>query len=202
VDLSFSNMARGGTWGNGEFQVGDERFGLFIHMPFARVSGTITVDGRATEVSGVAYMDHTYQTGSPTEVLSSVLRYVSYDGSTIEAANLALPGEDYEQQVVGYGLRRAGGQTRLLKPAGLRIVSTRPALGAELPRQAVVTYEGGRETIFSRTNDRQQFATLEELGGLTRTLARQFLGGEAIVARGLGSLGSGARAYYELVGLK
>ncbi|MEM6782782.1 MAG: hypothetical protein AAF624_03500 [Bacteroidota bacterium] len=200
VELSFSNMARGLTWGDGEFQVGDERFGLFIHMPFARVSGTISIDGRATEVSGVAYMDHTYQTGSPTDVLRTAVRYTSYDGNTIEAAYLALPAGG--EQIVGYGLRREGGQTRLLKPTGLRIVSTRAALGADLPRQAVISYEGGQETIFSRSQDRQQFATLEELGGLARTMARQFLGGEAVVARGAGSLGSGARAYYELVGLK
>ncbi|MEM8599753.1 MAG: hypothetical protein AAGF99_07525 [Bacteroidota bacterium] len=200
VELAFSNMARGLTWGDGEFQVGDERFGLFVHIPFAQVSGTITVDGRPREVRGVGYMDHTYQTGSPTEVVRTAIRYTSYDGNAIEAAYLALP--ERGTQVVGYGLLRQGGQTRLLKPTGLRIVSTRPALEAALPRQAVITYEGGQETIFSRTQDRQQFATLEELGGLTRTMARQFLGGEAVVARGVGTLGSGARAYYELVGVK
>ncbi|MEM8556561.1 MAG: hypothetical protein AAGG50_01850 [Bacteroidota bacterium] len=201
VDLSFASMARGVTWGDGEFRVGDERFGLFVHVPFARVSGAITVDGTTTSVSGVAYMDHTYQTGSP-KTLASAIRYVSYDGDTIEAANLALPGDGFERQVLGYGLLREGGQTRLLKPTDLRVVSTRPALGADLPRQTLVTYQGGRETVLSRSQDRQQIATLEELGGIARTLARQFLGGEAIIARGVGTLGSGARAYYELVGVK
>ncbi|MDX1530884.1 MAG: hypothetical protein R3362_05100 [Rhodothermales bacterium] len=197
VDLRFSDIAPGMTWGDGVFAFGGEEVGLFVHVPYARVSGTITINGRAKRVSGTAYMDHIFQTAFPPRLVDFAFRYVSH-GPEREVGYLLLPDARFEQQPVGFGLRQRGGRWQLLKPAQVQVVSSRAALGVAVPQQVDLAYDAGR-TILNRRGDRIQFSAFEELGGLQRTVARQYVGGEVFGFRGQGTTNNRRPFAYDFI---
>ncbi len=186
VDLELTDIAEGMTWGDGVFRLGDHEMGLFIHIPYARVAGTITINGEEKRVRGTAYMDHTYQTEFAPKLISHAFRYVHH-GDEPEVALLISPRGGFEQRTLGFGLRREGGRFRLVRPSSIEVVSTRRALGVAVPRQVAVRFEGSDDpTILNREADRMQFSALEELGGLRKSLARRYIGGEVFGFRGRG----------------
>jgi hypothetical protein len=186
VDLTLTDIASGFTWGDGVFRLGSHRIGMYVHIPYARVSGTITIGGTTRRVSGTAYMDHTYQTDFAPRLVRSTFRYIQH-GSTPEVGYFILPASRYEDRVVGFGGRREGGRFTLQRPAGVEVISTRPAQGVEVPNQLAVRFEGGAQTILNRTRDAQAFSVLEELSNIQRGVVRRFVGGEALVFRGEGT---------------
>jgi hypothetical protein len=199
VDLTFTDMAEGVTWGDGEFRLGSETLRLYIHIPHARVSGTISVNGERRDVRGTAYMDHTSQTAYAPRLLRAAFRMVRHSGSGWEVGHYFLPDGRYEDRPVGFGVRRAGGQTALLRPEVVEVVNSRRSLGIEVPGQIRFAFTDGTQTILTRRNDRQAFAVLEELSALERAVVRRFIGGEAVYFRGNGMLGSGQSAAYDFL---
>lgn len=199
VDLTFSDMAEGVTWGDGEFRLGSETLGLYIHIPHARVTGTVAVNGERRNVRGTAYMDHTYQTTYAPRLLRAAFRMVRHSGSGWEVGHYFLPGARYDDRAVGFGVRRAEGRTTLLRPDVVEVVNSRRRLGTEVPGQIRFAFTDGTQTILTRRNDRQAFAVLEELSALERAVVRRFIGGEAVYFRGNGQLGSGQSAAYDFL---
>ena len=202
VDLTFSDMVAGVTWGDGVFTLGGERLGMYVHIPYARVSGTVALNGVRKQVRGTAYMDHTFQTAYAPRLVRSAYRFARHTGTGWEAGYFILPNDRYEDRVVGFGLRRQGGQAELLKPSALEIPATRRKLGVAVPQQLVVHFEGGRRTILSRRGDRQAFSALQDLGGLARAVVTRFIGGEVVYFRGTGTVGSGERAAFDFLLVK
>lgn len=201
VALMFSDIAPGLTWGDGVFRLGSERIGMFLHIPYARVSGTITIDGATKRVSGTAYMDHTFQTNFAPKIVRNTYRYVQH-GDAMEVGYLIAPHERFEDRVIGLGAVREGGRFRLRKPEAVEVVSARRALGAEVPRQLAVRFEGGGQTILNRERDQQAFSALEELSGLQKAVVKRFIGGEVTVFRGRGTTNRGGRVVYDYLVVK
>ena len=196
VDLQLSNIAAGLTWGDGLFHLGNERIGMFIHIPYARVAGTITIGGVTKRVSGTAYMDHTFQSDFATKLVRSAYRYVQHDG-TMEVGYFIAPAARYEDRVIGLAAVRRDGRFHLRKPETLQVVSTRPALGVQVPRQLAVHYAGGGQTIVNRERDEQAFSALEELGTIQKAVVTRYIGGEAVVFRGRGTTNRRGRIAYD-----
>ncbi len=201
VDLSFSDIAAGLTWGDGVFRLGDERVGMFLHIPYARVSGTVTVDGRTEQVSGTATMDHTFQTNFAPKLIRSAYRYVQHSDDA-QVGYFIRPADRFEDRVIGLAAVRENGRFRLRRPESLQIVSTRRAQGAEVPRQLAVQYVGGGQTILNRERDQQTFSVFDELSGLQKTLARRYVGGEVVVFRGRGTTNQRGRIVYDYLVVK
>lgn len=198
LDLTMTDIAPGLTWGDGVFHLGSEKLGVYIHIPYARVSGTITVDGETKRVSGTAYMDHTYQTDFAPKLVKSAYRLIEH-GANPAVGFFVIPADQYEDRVVGVGASRQGGRFQLQKPQALDVISTRNASGAKFPRQFTVRSEGGKQTIFNRERDTQTFAVLEDLGGLVKSFASSYIGGEPVVARGRGTTNGNRSFAYDIL---
>lgn len=201
ADLTLSDLASGLTWGNGLFRLGSEQIGMFIHIPYARVAGTITIDGVTKRVSGTAYMDHTFQSDFATKLVRSAYRYVQH-GGTMEVGYVIAPAARYEDRVIGLAAVREGGRFRLRKPETLQVVSTRPALGVEVPKQLAVRYAGGGQTIINRERDQQSFSVFGELGAIQKAVVTTYVGGEAVVFRGQGTTNRRRRVVYDYLIVK
>lgn len=201
ADLSFSSIAAGLTWGDGVFHLGGERIGMFLHIPYARVSGTVTIDGRTEQVAGTATMDHTFQTNFAPKLVRGAYRYIQHEGD-LQVGYFIRPASRFEDRVVGLAAVREGGRFRLRRPESLEVVSTRRAQGAEVPQQLAVRYVGGGQTILNRERDQQSFSVFDELSGLQKTVARQYVGGEVIVFRGRGTTNKRGRIVYDYLVVK
>ncbi len=201
VNLTLSNIATGLTWGDGVFHLGSQQIGVFIHIPYARVAGTVTIDGMTKQVSGTAYMDHTFQSDFATKLVRSAYRYVQHSGD-MEVGYFIAPASRYENQVVGFAAVRQGGRFQLRKPESLQVVSTRQALGVGVPNQLAVRYAGGGQTIINRERDQQTFSALDELGGIQKTVAKRYIGGEVVVFRGRGTTNQRNRLVYDYLIVK
>lgn len=201
LDLTFSEIAPGLTWGDGVFRLGRERIGMFIHIPYARVEGAVRVGDVTKRVSGTAYMDHTFQTDYASRLVRSAFRYVQHGGGA-EAGTLLLPASGFEDRPIGFAAVREGGRFRLRTPEAVEVVSARRALGVEVPRQLLVRFEGGGQTILNREADQQAFSSLEELGGLQRAVVRRLLGGEPLAFRGRGTTNRGRPFAYDFLVVK
>jgi hypothetical protein len=196
VDLRFSDIASGLTWGDGVFHLGDQQVGMFIHIPYARVRGTVSIDGVEKQVSGTAYMDHTFQSDFATKLVRSAFRYVQHDG-TPEVGYFIAPSSRYEDRIVGLAAVREQGGFRLRKPDAVRVVSARPGLGVDVPKQLLVEYGDGGQTILNRDRDQQSFSALDELGSIQKAIVKRYIGGEVVVFRGWGTTNQRGRIAYD-----
>lgn len=201
VALTLTDIARGLTWGNGVFKLGNEKLGMFIHIPYARVNGTVTIGGVTKQVSGTAYMDHTFQTEFAPKIVRESYRYVQHTGS-MEVGYFVTPHARYNERVVGIGAVKERGRFRLRKPEKIHVVSQRPALGADVANQLLIQYEGGGQTILNRDRDAQRFSVLDQLSGLQRAVVKRYIGGEAAVFRGRGVTNQRSRFAYDFMVIK
>src|SRR5690625_5710586 len=55
IDLSMHNIQHGIKWDDGIYLIGDEKVGIYTHIPYASVSGYVSVDGHRQEVSGSVF---------------------------------------------------------------------------------------------------------------------------------------------------
>lgn len=199
VDLTFSDMTPGLTWGDGAFRLGGETLSLFVHIPRARVTGTVAINGERRVVRGTGYMDHVVQTTFAPRLLRGAFRVVQHEGMRWEVAHVFLPAARFEDRPLGFGVRGDAGRTTLLRPRAVEVVHTRRTLGADVPGQLRLVFEDGSETILTRRTDRQAFSALGELSAIERAVVRRVVGGEAVHVRGTGAVGGGGRAAFEFV---
>lgn len=196
VDLTFSDIVPGLTWGDGVFRLGSQQIGMFIHIPYARVTGSVTINGVTKRVSGTAYMDHTFQSDFATKLVRSAYRYIQHTGD-MEVGYFIAPAARYQDRIIGLAAVRQGGRFQLRKPESLQVVSTRRALGVGVPNQLAVNYAGGGQTIINRERDQQAFSALEDLGGIQKAVVKQYIGGEVVVFRGRGTTNQRGRIVYD-----
>ena len=146
-------------------------------------------------------MDHTFQTDFAPKLVRGAYRYVQH-GTDAEVGYFIRPSSRFEDRVVGLAAVREGGRFRLRRPQSLDVVSTRSVRGAAIPNQLAVRYADGKQTILNRERDQQSFSALDELGGLQRTLARQYIGGEVVVVRGRGTTNRRGRIVFDYLVVK
>jgi len=200
IDLSFRDIEAGKTWGDGIFNLGREKVGIYLHIPRAKVAGLIAINSDTVKVSGTGYMDHTFQTDMGPKLVSSGYRYQSLDGN-INVGYLLQPREKYKSKVLGFGLVEKGGTLTLIKPQAIKIKSRKKSRGLEIPANMKVLYD--LDTISLKIyNDDQQLSVLDEFKGVTRWTVKQFMGGEVIYFRGAGVLNNKLKANYNFFGVK
>lgn len=195
VDLEFTEIMPGKVWGDGMFRMGSETVGIFLHIPQAKVTGTLAINGDTVKVSGLAYMDHTFQTTLAPELVDAGYRYSSQNG-TLEVGYLMDPDSKYGKQPIGYGLRQQGGSVTLLKPRSMSALSATRALGVRIPGRLEITYADGSKTLLDRGADRLAQSTLHEFSGTEKFFIRRFMGGEIMTFRGMGTLNASTPVAY------
>jgi hypothetical protein len=196
VDLTFSDILPGKVWGDGMFKFGStDAVGIFIHIPSAKVTGKIAVNQDTLQVSGRAYMDHTYQTDLAPDLVGAGFRYMTQSGP-VEVGYYLDPIGKYNQQPVGYGLRQSDGGLSLLKPSALKVISSNKCLGARVPTQLEIPFQDGGKSVLTRGEDRLAQSTLHEFSGFSKMAIKSFMGGEILTFKGIGTLNGGQPILY------
>jgi hypothetical protein len=195
LDLEFSDILPGKVWGDGMFKLGSETVGIFMHIPRAKVSGRLAINGDTVRVSGTAYMDHTFQTTLAPELVDAGYRYIAPAGN-LEAAYLLDPDSEYGSAPLGYGLRMEDGALTLLKPASLAVPSANKAMGIKVSTKLEITWQDGSKSVVERSVDRQQQSYLHEFSGITKMAIKRFMGGEILGFKGNGTLNGSQPVFY------
>ncbi len=196
LDLKFTDIEPGKVWGDGMFRFGSsDAIGIFIHIPSAKVSGTVAVNGDTLHVNGRAYMDHTFQTDMAPELVSEGFRYISQT-DPLEVGYLLNPITKFESKPVGYGLRKTAEGWTLLKPTCMRALTWTKPMGVRVPGILEIKYQDSTKAVIQRSEDRLQQSTLHEFSGFSKMAIKSFMGGEIFTFKGIGNLnGRGPAAY-------
>lgn len=189
IDLKLNDIVQGFTLGDSKFRVADESIGIVTHIPYAKVSGHITINNNRKQVEGTAYMDHTHQHQTTTRLMHSGYRFVHHaDNENWDILYFLLPSSSNNQSAVGYSLRSENGNVKLMEVDRISYTSDGKAFGKTFPRIVEVKLADQSNLRIARTNDIERFSLLGELGRIARRAARTFLGGEVIDFRGEGTL--------------
>ena len=198
LELTFENMTPGVVWGDGVFSLpDDQKMGLYIHVPKARVTGRLALNGDTITVKGFGWMDHTWQTQFATKLIDISYRYAAVSGR-------AEGGYFFQREnnVFGYGIREDKGRMTLLNPIGISVVSRAAWGGTSLPKQIDIALEGKPAVTLVRTEDRQRTSFMQELSTFERFGAKVFLGGELVGFRGVGQVDGAQQAVYSFTVVK
>jgi hypothetical protein len=201
LDLVFTDIEPGKVWGDGMFKFGSsDAVGIFIHIPNAKITGTLAINKDTLQVTGHAYMDHTYQTDMAPDLVSSSFRYISQSGP-MEVGYLLNPVSRYESKPIGYGLRESPTGLVLLKPSTLKSVTMSKPLGVKVPSVLEIQYQDESKAVLNRGEDRLQQSTLHEFSGFSKTLIKNFMGGEIYTFKGMGKLNGSQTMSYNFFAL-
>jgi hypothetical protein len=196
LDLEFAEILPGKVWGDGMFRLGAETVGIFIHIPRAKVKGRIAVNGDTLQVSGTAYMDHTFQTALAPELVDGGYRHIRQDG-TVEVGYFLDPDARFGNLPVGYGLRQDAGGLVLLKPTALSVLSAGKALEVKVATKVEIAFADGSKALIERSQDRHRQSVLHEFSGITKMAIKNFMGGEILTFKGMGTLNGAAPTAYD-----
>jgi hypothetical protein len=182
LDLSFEDMLPGLVWGDGVFHLpGDQRLGLYFHIPRARVHGRLGVNGDTVAVEGFGWMDHNWETNYAPRLIDAGYRYALFSGRAEGGCFFQKDG-----RIFGYGLRQTEGQPVLLRPKGMKTTETMTWAGVAQPRSFEIDYDGAPPTR-GRWKDLSQWASaFRQLNSLERFGAKLFAGGDLYSFRGTG----------------
>ncbi len=188
VDLDFHDIHQGYTWGDGVFRLENEDMGIFVHIPRAEVTGIVAIDNDTLEVSGTAYMDHTFQTNLSSKVVDKGFRHITHTDSGFHIGYYLVPKKRSRADVIGLSLIRENSPTILERPKQIAVLDSDRIGGRTVPRYLEVVFDSGKRSVINRQQDFQHVSFLEEVGGIRRRLVRSFLGGEVIEYVGTGKL--------------
>ena len=196
VDLDFHDIHQGYTWGDGVFRLDSEDMGIFVHIPRAEVTGIVAINNDTLEVSGTAYMDHTFQTNLSSKVVNKGFRHITHTDNGFHIGYYLVPKKRSRADVIGLSLIRENSPTLLEKPKQITVLDSDRLGGRSVPRHVEVVFRSGKRSVFSRQEDFQHVSFLEEIGGIRRRLVRSFLGGEVIEYVGTGKMDGSVEINY------
>ena len=193
IHLKLSDIVQGVKWGDGIYTVGDERIGIFTHIPYANASGFVEINGKRKEVSGTAYMDQTFQNQTTTRLLDSGYRFISHtDSQNWDVLYFMLPSDAREKMTIGHRISSRDGNLDVFEANNIQKIDESRTFGKRLAHTMEVMMihpEGRLEVVtLKRTKDDERFSVLSELSWVARRAARSFLGGEVLEFRGEGEL--------------
>ncbi len=186
IDISFENIMEGVMWKNGNFQVKNETIGIVTHIPYAEVSGHISVNEKHHQVRGTAYMDHTHQHQTTTRMLDSGYRFIHHqDKDNWDLLYTLIPNDSAP---IGYLISNENGEVKLSPVEGFSLIDDDKTFGKTIPRIFDITFATSPTIRLARTEDQERISILSELSWIARRAARTFLGGEVIDFRGEATL--------------
>jgi hypothetical protein len=189
IDLNITEIAKGIKMGNGKYRVNSEEVGIFTHIPYAKASGYVDVDGTRKNVNGTVYMDHTFQNQTTTRLVDSGYRFVHHeDSKNWEVLYVLLPEDGNDRKTIGYHLSNRNGNIEIQGVKRIKQMSRRNLFGEDVARTLEIELTNSATIRLHRRSDTEKFSVLSELGRIARRAARTFLGGEVIHFRGEGVL--------------
>lgn len=205
IRLEFSDIQQGFTTPDGTFTIDGHRIGLITHIPYAKVRGTVSVNGNQRTVSGTAVMDHTFQNQIATKFLKDGFRYVYHqDAKNWELGHYVSTNQRNDRDVGGFTLRQVNGETQLTEVSRINRSAFQSISGYSVPRNLRIENRDGTINTLTRVRDTEKFPLFQELGRIARRAARTFMGGEIVEFRGSAELSKtketvGAHYYFFVI---
>lgn len=113
INLNFSEITRGYALGNGVMVLDGSDVGMVTHIPFARVTGYAGINDNVKNVTGVAFMDHTWQNQNAVKNFSGGYRFVHQrDKSNWDIVSFMEP-KDGKGKATGYRLLSESGRVSI-----------------------------------------------------------------------------------------
>lgn len=189
IDLRLSKIQNGFKWGDGKYQIGSDGVGIVTHIPYSHANGYVEVNGVRKSVYGTAYMDHTFQNRTTTQLMNSGYRYVYHNSpQEWEIIYFMLPNKSKDKKTIGHRVQNSNGKLRLYGIDQILDVDMSQIFNEDVAQVIEIRFSDGQSSQILRTVNHEKFSVLSELGRLARSLARRFLGGEVIHFRGEAAL--------------
>ena len=189
IDLHLSNIQNGFKWGNGIYRIDSEEVGIITHIPYSKANGYVEVNGVRKSVTGTAYMDHTYQNRTTTQLMNSGYRYINHNSpQDWDLIYFMLPNQSTDQKTIGYRVQNVRGALKLNGIDQILDIDMSQIFGENVAQVLEIQFSNGESTQILRTVNHEKFSVLSELSRLARGVARRFLGGEVIHFRGEATL--------------
>ena len=195
LDLTFYDIAKGKTMGDGVYKVGDNEIGLSLLMPHAKVKGMVAINGDTSQVKGVGYMDHIYQTNLSSEIIDRSYRIKTGDDNngmyfhflTLRKAGIQTP--------IGYGVGFRNGIEYMITPSSIERMES----GNDPKELDTFVKIKPYQTELLNVRVKQHLDTyslLNELSGIKKFLAKQVVGGELIEMNGRVTINKDRPGYF------
>lgn len=184
LDLDLTKIAVGKIWGDGVYKIGKFEFGLSFLIPYSDVSGKIAINGDTLIAKGYAYMDHMYQNNLSTDFINKSYRLQSGDSQDGMIMHLITVEKDYYNKPLGYGILFTNRKATLLTPSEIEIINSKKSHGVALDTQLIIDLYQIPVLSVSVTDLFKSYSILDELSGLKRYFAKQFIGGEVVEMNG------------------
>jgi hypothetical protein len=195
ADLTITNMAPSKIKGDGEYKISGEKAGLYIHIPWARVSGTIGINDKMQNVNGTVYMDHTWETDTAPDIVKKGFRYIAHNAGNFDVGYFLIPKKG-SGQIAGYGLRGNAGGVTLMEPKALVEKSTIKSGGfGSWVEDIEIQFLDNTSTNIHFDKYYQRLSLLKEFSGVTKWTIEKFMGGELVTFRGPATV-DGKKANY------
>lgn len=185
IDIRLDSIQNGFKLGDGMYRIDNEQVGIITHIPYAKATGHVTINGDRKRVQGSGYMDHTWQNQTTTKLMHSGYRFVYHqDSNNWDLIYAMLPDDSSEGSMIGHRVTREEGKNRFTGIKNMSVVTSQKAFGSTIPRILDLNLEDNRSIRLTRSEDQERFTVLGELSWVARRAARAFLGGEVIDYRG------------------
>ncbi len=189
IHFTLSDIVQGSRLGNGIYRIGDEKIGLFTHIPYAKVEGYVRINEDKRRLTGTAYMDHTFQNQTTTRLLDSGYRFITHkDRNNWDVLYFMLPADVRQNMTIGHYISNRNGKLDAMQVNKIEDVTHSRTFGKRLPSKmdVMLIHPEGRLNIvrLERTVDDERFSILGDLSWAARRAARAFLGGEVLEFRG------------------
>jgi hypothetical protein len=188
VELDFTQIEPSLIWGDGKYGIKDTGINIITHIPYSRVRGFIEINGKRVNVSGTAYMDHSWQYESSIKLVHSAYKFVSHkDRDNWEIIYMVLPQARGEYPTIGHRISSHEGSIR---HHGINRIESHEdgKIDGKGVFKSLELNLGSETVVLRRTVDREVHTTFGELSWIARRGIRTLLGGEIIDYRGKGEL--------------
>ncbi len=191
IDLEFSEIEKGFTWGDGKFKIGnDDLAGMYVQIPSAKINGFVALDYDTVSVSGSATMIQFHQTNVATRIFDKSFRYSKQDGDNYSGGYFLIP-KDNQDEIVGFAYQSNKDSVFIKKPVySIQILENEKFKDETVPSVLNICYQNNSCDRIEIKSIQEKITMLDELGGIKKMLAKRFLGGDIIELRGKAKLNS------------
>lgn len=182
LDVEFSSAAVAKIPGDGKWKVSGKDYGEAILVPYGRVSGKIAYNDDTLEVKGYGYLEHTWQTGSATDIAKRSFNF----GEATRGAFAGRIGISPDGEPFGYIVQKTSDGSMVLFPREI-LENGKPYRGDAFPKAPLrITWRNSPDTLdIDMSKPRQKFSMLENFDGwFAKKAAKLMLGGEIFFWRG------------------
>lgn len=189
INLHFENIQKGVKFGDGIFDINGENIGIITHIPFARVTGYAGIDENVKDVTGTAYMDHTFQYDNPGKLLQSGYRFIQHTSSNQwELTYFLDPKNSINPGLLGYHLSNVEGNVTAQSIQLEEGVADYNSSNDEFPEEFSINLDDDQVITFFHQSEIDRRSVFADLNWIARNFARRLIGGEYYDHRGVGEM--------------